>query len=296
MQNFKDGKIPVGDNKASSLKKYGLSALKTKYQGEELNNIVNWILEYFTGLSQTELLDTNVLVNQSSIIHFTNAVDQLLKDMPVQYVIGEVEFYKLKLKVNSSVLIPRPETEELVDIILRENKDVDGLKILDIGTGSGCIALALAKHLKKATVIAIDKSRDALDLAKKNAILNGIVNVEFLELDILEESPYVENEFDLIVSNPPYISASERSAMAENVLNYEPCIALFVPDKNPLIFYSRIAQLGQQYVKKSGKIYVEINERLGSETAKVFADHSFSSIHLLQDLFGKNRFIKVEKP
>lgn len=295
MQNFKDGKIPVGDNKASSLKKYGLNALQKKYEGEELLNIVDWILEHFTGLSKSQLNDPEMLVNQSAIIHFSNAVDKLLAGVPVQYIIGEVEFYKLKLLVDPSVLIPRPETEELVDIIIRDHKETKGLRILDIGTGSGCIALPLAANLKDSKVTGIDISKKALETAQKNALKNKIDNIEFLELDILKENHFIEKEFDIIVSNPPYIAASESSTMAAHVLEHEPIIALFVPDEDPLVFYSAIAELGQKHLKRQGKIYVEINERLGKETVKIFEANSFSSIHLLNDLFGKNRFIKVEK-
>src|SRR5687768_10289851 len=202
MQNFTNGKIPVGDNKASSLKRYGLSALEKKYEGEELQNIVQWILEHFTGLSRGQLNDPEVLVNQSTIIHFCNAIDKLLSGVPVQYIIGEVEFYKLKLWVDPSVLIPRPETEELVDMIIRDHKETEGLRILDIGTGSGCIALPLAANLKDSKVTAIEISKKALEIAQKNALRNKIDNIEFLELDILKESHLIEKEFDIIVSNP----------------------------------------------------------------------------------------------
>jgi release factor glutamine methyltransferase len=296
MQNFSDGKIPVGDNKASSLRKYAFTALQSMYDTSELVNIVNWILEHFTGMTRTQLLnEPDALVNQSTLIHFSNAIDQLKKGMPVQYVVGEIEFYGLKLYVNPSVLIPRPETEELVDLIVKENQSLEGLKILDIGTGSGCIALSLAKYLKSAKVIAIDLSAGALEVAKKNAGSNQITNVEFLELDVFKEDNFIEKEFDLIVSNPPYIAASERSTLSPNVLEHEPSMALFVPDSNPLVFYERIVQLAEVHLKKHGKIYVEINERLGTETSKIFHPDSFSSIHLLNDLFEKNRFIKVEK-
>jgi release factor glutamine methyltransferase len=296
MQNFSEGKIPVGDNKVSSLRKYAFTALQSIYDSSELVNIIDWILEHFTGMTRTQLLnEPDALINQSALIHFSNAVDQLKKGIPVQYVIGEVEFYGLKLYVNASVLIPRPETEELVDIIIKENQSLQGLKILDIGTGSGCIALSLAKHLPSAKVIAIDLSAGALEVAEKNARVNQITNVEFLELDVFKSNHFIEKEFDLIVSNPPYIAASERSTLSPNVLEHEPSMALFVPDSNPLVFYERIAQLAEIHLKKHGKIYVEINERLGTETSKIFHPDSFSSIHLLNDLFGKNRFIKVEK-
>jgi len=296
MQNFKDGHIPVADNKAVSLKNYALKVLAKKYTGEELENIVDWLVEHFTGYKKNELVSNPLcLVNQSTIIHFSNAIDKMLQGAPVQYVIGEVEFYHLKLLVSPGVLIPRPETEELVDIIIKENTGKEDLKILDIGTGSGCIALSLAKHLQGVKVTAIDISAEALEIAKKNAVKNQITNVNFLCMDVLQEKGSFNYSFDVIVSNPPYIAINESALMSENVLNYEPHQALFVPNEDPLIFYKTIADVALQCLKPQGKIYLEINERLGNDTANLFRNNYFNQVQLLNDLFGKNRFIKIEK-
>ncbi len=295
MQNFVDGNVPIGDNKVVSLRNYAFSALQPKYEVEELSNIVEWLLEHFTGLNKHQHNDSAIMVNQSDIIHFCNAVEKLVAGLPVQYVIGEVGFYGLKLKVNPSVLIPRPETEELVDMIVKENKTSSSLRILDIGTGSGCIALSLAAKLKGSKVTAIDVSTSALATARENADLNQLDNVEFLEMDLLKENGLKEMEFDLIVSNPPYIATSESSTISPHVLDHEPTEALFVPDNDPLRFYKTIADLLHSHLASKGKLYLEINEKLGPETLNVFSSPSFSSLHLLKDMFGKNRFIKAEK-
>lgn len=294
MQNFSHGKVPVNDNKASSLLELAKTELAELYTSEELDNISHWLLEHYAGINRTQLLQQpHSLVNQSEIIFFSNAIGQLKEGTPIQYVIGVVEFYGLKLKVDSSVLIPRPETEELVDIIVKENNNDAPLKILDIGTGSGCIAISLAKHFNKSKVTAIDISKEALIIARMNALHNNVKNIEFLELDFLEENNLIEMDFDIIVSNPPYIAASESKNMAKNVLDFEPSTALFVPDKDPLVFYTSIAKMAKTHLTRKGMVYVEINERLGEETRLVFVETSFTSVHLIKDMFGKNRFIKA---
>lgn len=296
MQNFADGIIPVGDNKASSLFNLAKKSLADQYELTELINICYWILEHFTGLNQQEYIQhPETLVNQSSLILFSNAIDQLKQGMPVQYVIGEMDFYKLRLKVTQAALIPRPETEELVDMVVRQNSYLANLQILDIGTGSGCIGISLAKNLKNSTVIAIDKSSEALDLAKQNAQLNMVANIEFFEMDFLEDKYLVEKEFDIMISNPPYIAQSELSTMEQNVLNFEPHIALFVPNEDPLIFYKKLAEFAKIHLKNNGLIYMEINQQFGQETADIFRTSSFSSVELLKDMFGNNRFIKAVK-
>ncbi len=296
MQNFPDGKVPVTDNKASSLLKLARTALTPLYPLSEAEPMTFWLLEHFTGIHKNKLLqEPDVHVNQSAVIHFCNAVEELKKGTPIQYVVGVVDFYKLKLNVNPTVLIPRPETEELVDIIIHENKERTGLRILDIGTGSGCIALSLAAHLIGSTVTAIDISREALTLAIENATFNKIKNVEFLEIDFLEENYFVEKEFDMIVSNPPYIALTEKSTLEKHVADFEPEIALFVPDHDPLVFYKGIAAMAKDHLKPKGMVYVEINEMFAKETLKIFTSDSFSSVILKTDLFGKNRFIKAEK-
>lgn len=296
MQNFKDGKIPVGDNKAISLYNLATESLASLYRNEELDNISTWLLEHFTGLKKSEvLMNPDVLVNQSTIIHFSNALDELKKGVPVQYVIGMVSFYQLSFHLNRTVLIPRPETEELVDMIVKENNTKEGLKIIDIGTGSGCISISLAKHVKGSLVTAIDISADALNMARKNAQANDVQNIEFLETNFLHNGYFTEKEFDIIVSNPPYIALSEKEKLDRNVVDFEPGTALFVPDNDPLVFYRAIAVMAQTHLKQAGLIYLEVNERLGKETAELFSSDAFSSVILVKDMFGKNRFIKAEK-
>jgi len=295
MQNFSDGKIPVKDNKASTLWDLAMNTLSGIYEASELEIITQWIFEYYTGLSKNVLkLDPDKNVNQSVIIHFCNAVEALKKHTPVQYVIGEVDFYKLQFYVNPDVLIPRPETEELVDLIIKQNPSEKIHSILDIGTGSGCIAISLAHHFKEAKVTAIDISEGAVKTASGNAEKNNVSNIEFVQVDFLEN--YVpEKEFDLIVSNPPYIGMSESALMEENVLRYEPHQALFVADNDPLVFYRKIADEDIKNLKTKGLIYLEINEKYGTETLQLFQNEIYLSAELVKDMFGKNRFIKAIK-
>jgi len=294
MQNFKNGNVPVADNKASSLIKLAEKELSSLYSGSELETINFWLLEHFAGIDRSNFIKNfNANVNQSSIIHFCNAIEKLKEGIPVQYVIGVVDFYDIKLNVNNSVLIPRPETEELVDLIVKENKNNRGLRILEIGTGSGCIALSLAKHLESSHITAIDVSSSALETAKVNTVNNSLANVEFLEMDFLKEKYILEGEFDMIVSNPPYIAQSERPNISTNVLDFEPELALFVPDDNALIFYEKIASMANKNLKRKGVIFVEINEQLGIETAALFTSDMFTSVEVIKDMSGKDRFIKA---
>lgn len=286
--------MPVGSNKLSALIEYGRSSLMKQYAGDELDNILWWITEHFTNTSRTKFIaDPGVQVNQSVIIHFCQAIDELKQGRPVQYVIGEMEFMGFKLKVNPSVLIPRPETEELVDLIIRENSGYQNLEILDIGTGSGCIAISLAGSLKNSRVVAVDKSPEAILLASENALLNTIHGIEWKELDILTEYFLGTGKFDIIVSNPPYISLGEKDQMSNNVLNFEPHMALFADANDPLVFYKRFAQLIETYLKPNGRLYLEINENFAGETADIFSKSTANKVSILNDMFEKPRFIKL---
>lgn len=220
------------------------------------------------------------------------AQSELLKNKPLQYILGKADFLGLSLQVNENVLIPRPETEELVLWVLQEASHNEKLKILDIGTGSGCIAIALAKNLPNAQLYALDLSAQALSLAKKNAETHG-VSINFIEGNILETSDLGE-DFDIIISNPPYVRHSEKQQIHLNVLDYEPHLALFVPDENPLVFYEKIAQLAQKNLKKQGLIFFEINQYLPQEMLKMMENyHFFPTLHL--DLQGNPRMIKGVK-
>lgn len=294
MQNFQDGKVPVADNKISSLVRYAEQVLAGKYSHPELTEIIRWLVEDIIGFTQGEVtLNPDLLVNQSNLIHFCNAIEKLAKGMPVQYVLGEVKFMGYRLEVNSSVLIPRPETEELVDLIIKENQQASTLKVLDLGTGSGCIAISLRGKLNDAQVTGMDVSCEALVLASNNALQNGITGIEWLEMDMLEEDLLDQREFDIMVSNPPYIAQKEKEQMSENVLNYEPHKALFVPNDDPIIFYRKIAELAKVHLHQNGIIYLEINESLAEETANIFRNDAQNKVMVMKDMFGKNRFIKI---
>jgi release factor glutamine methyltransferase len=238
---------------------------------------------------QQELLSEQQLQDSSAIL------SALLTGKPIQYILGETEFYGLNFRVNTSVLIPRPETEELVKWILDELKDrnFDHPFILDIGTGSGCIPIALKSVLPHANVLGLDISIEALATARNNALLNGL-EVDFFQQDILQADYSFTNEsFDIIVSNPPYVTIAEQSQMHQNVLDFEPHTALFVPDQDPLIFYNRISDFALKHLRKDGFLFFEINEHLGQETCQLLQTKGFQSIELKKDLFGRDRMIKA---
>jgi release factor glutamine methyltransferase len=237
------------------------------------------------------LRDTESL-SEKSESQIYNIIQELKRFKPLQYILGETEFYGLRFFVDSAVLIPRPETEELVEWVISDCKGKDNLSIIDIGTGSGCIPIALAKNLPKAQVFAIDISEDALDIARKNALEN-MVNIQFIQSDILKRSLSKDFNFDVIVSNPPYVISDQKVQMSANVLDYEPHIALFAPDQNPFVFYEAIAEIAQTHLKPDGTLYFEINEALPYETAESINKYGFNT-ELKQDINGKYRMIKAK--
>ena len=218
-----------------------------------------------------------------------NAIERLKKAEPIQYILGQTEFCDLTFKVNPSVLIPRPETSELVKWIVEENKK-EQTNILDIGTGSGCIAVSLAKMLPKAQVTAWDISPRAIETAESNNRLNG-TKVTFVQQDIFTASE--EATYDIIVSNPPYIKEVEKRNMQRNVLDWEPSIALFVPDNDPLLFYREIARKGVQLLKNGGKLYFEINREHGEDTCNMLAEYGYTNIELRKDFADNDRMIRA---
>ncbi len=228
-----------------------------------------------------------------------NVLGELKTGKPLQYIIGETEFYGLNFKVNPSVLIPRPETEELVDWIisdLRQSKTpIKGLKIIDIGTGSGCIPISLKQNLPEAQLYALDVSHEALDVSKQNAVLNQ-TEVNFIQGDILNllSKELKDKKFGIIVSNPPYVTEAEKLQMLPNVLEHEPHLALFVPNDDSLIFYRAIADFALKHSDKNGYLYLEINENLGEETVQLLKQMGFKNIELRQDLNGKDRMIRSQ--
>lgn len=214
-------------------------------------------------------------------------IARLKRHEPLQYVLGSARFHGHRFKVTPAVLIPRPETEQLVDLIIDENPDAD-LKVLDMGTGSGCIAIALARALKFAQVDALDVSRDALAVARQNAALLKTPGVRFFESDMLASQPSAC--YDIIVSNPPYICWSERESMDRNVKDFEPGQALFVPDSDPLLYYKAIAHYASQSLEHGGKLYLEINQRFGNEVKHLLESCGLDDVRIIEDSFGHVRF------
>lgn len=269
--------------------------VKSHYSSREIDTMLLWLLEHIVQITQVDiLLNKEVDLSDSQQKDLTQAIQRLNQEEPIQYIIGEAEFYGRPFLVNPSVLIPRHETEELVHYIIKENQNTPNLQILDIGTGSGCIAITLAKELKQAEVWAIDYSEDALLTAKQNAfLLNASVN--FQHQNILKSS-FKENAFTIVVSNPPYVLKSEAATMRQNVLQYEPASALFVEDADPLLFYRRISELCRQILKPAGRLYFETNERYASEVASIMERQQFNGISIRTDMQSKNRFVTGCKP
>ena len=239
-------------------------------------------------------LEPNLRLSESEMLTFHFAVKDLLKNKPLQYVIGVTEFCDLKFKVNENVLIPRPETSELVHLITKSQQPTANSQqsILDIGTGSGCIAISLAKQLPQSQVYALDISEKALNVAKENANINN-VDITFIHDDILSLRNKIETKFDIIVSNPPYVRDLEKAEMRDNVLNWEPHNALFVSDDDPLIFYRNILLFAKNNLKENGEVWFEINEYLGKEMTDLCLEMGFSNVNIYKDFREKERFLSV---
>lgn len=267
-------------------------SLSNFYPDTEISGLTRLLIENVTKSSIPALLsDKSKKITEEELLKIDKIVERLQKFEPIQYILGETEFYGIPFVVNENVLIPRPETEELVELILKENK-TDQPRILDIGTGSGCIAISLKRHLPKSIVEGWDISKGALEVANLNS-KNNSANVLFTQVDILGKYPN-RLTFDIIVSNPPYVLDSEKSEMHTNVLKYEPHTALFVADSNPLLFYNRIADVSTQLLTNGGKLYFEINRMKGQETIKMLEDKGFSAIKLIKDISGNDRIVKAE--
>ncbi len=259
------------------------------YETNEAKEIVFLILNDLFGISKNDLILETALENVN-LEKIQEIVNQLNDHVPVQYIVQKAWFRDRPFFVNNNVLIPRPETEQIVDLII----EFKPRNLLDLGTGSGCIAISAALDANKTTVFAIDISKNALDVATKNA-LNLKAKVDFQLADILDfQCPFQQIEFDLIVSNPPYIKIKEMAGMRENVKLFEPHLALFVEDHNSLIFYEKIAEIGKTHLAKNGEILVEINSNLGKETEEVFKKAGFSSVEIIQDFFGRDRFLRIK--
>lgn len=262
------------------------------YPLEEIRGFVKWSFGFVCHFSSLELsLKIKEILSDEHVKKLFGIIERLRTEEPIQYILGETEFYGLKILVNPNVLIPRPETEELVDLIIKENQNIE-MKILDIGTGSGCIPIALKKNLPKATITGIDVSAKALHTAKENAAMNGF-EIDFREMSILDEREVSGlPSFDIIVSNPPYITQKERPLMQKNVLNYEPHFALFVEDDDALIFYRAIVDFALMHAAKETKVYWEINEAKDEELGQLLAEKGIADYSILKDLSGRNRMLK----
>lgn len=269
-------------------------SLSPIFSQREINSLIKIIFENLKGYSQVDIIMHS---DDELSGYIKNKIDKILSRLlnhePIQYILGEAYFQGFHLKVTPSTLIPRPETEQLVDIIIRENSRPD-LRILDIGTGSGAIAIALARALHFPQVDAIDISSEALIVAKENAKTLK-ANVNFILKDILNEPAPCEPLYDIIVSNPPYITHTERTHMEPNVLDYEPHSALFVPDSDPLLFYRAIAKYADRALSHGGRLYFEINRNYGKETAELLSNYGFEDISIEKDMYANDRFVSATK-
>ena len=275
--------------KLASFKKEFLESITPLYNKDETKSLYYMLCEEDLALSKSKLIiaeDMDLTIEKTNQLY--NCLERLKKHEPIQYVLGKTKFCNLNFSVNESVLIPRPETEELVRLMLKE--DLDGKEILDIGSGSGCIAISLAKHSPKAKVTALDICKDAIELSQRNAKEND-VNLEFINADILNYKS--DKKYDSIVSNPPYVIELEKKHMSKNVLDYEPELALFVKNDDPLQFYKAILDFAKNSLNKNGEIYFEINESYKDKIMELVNNYGYSNIDCKLDVFGKYRFCVI---
>lgn len=278
---------------------YIRQSLQTLYSANEINGFVRLLMERICGIAPYQLLlGKGKELSETEKERIVEIVGALKKSVPIQYILGTADFYGREFAVNPSVLIPRPETEELVEIILkdvRQKKNAAPLKIVDIGTGSGCIAITLSAELSEAEVTAVDISPEALETARANAARLQ-ANVRFLQADILAETAAgqaIPGTFDLIVSNPPYVLETEKANMEKNVLDHEPHLALFVDDSDPLLFYRQIARFGKKRLHGGGALYFEINARCGRGMIRLLETEGYRDVTLIRDISGNDRIIKA---
>ena len=278
---------------------YFNKTLKKLYPTSEIDTFLFLLLEEYLNFKRIDVvLKSNFEISPEDLILLKSSTKLLEQEIPIQYILGKTEFYGFPFILNEHVLIPRPETEELISSILENvlktrsfhtNANEKQLKILDIGTGSGCIPISLKKSLPFAEITAIDVSNEALTIAKKNTVLNK-VDINLTQQDILKTTS-LNQLYDIIVSNPPYVRESEKKEIKNNVLNNEPHMALFVKDNNPLVFYNKIAELAKNHLTKNGTLFFEINQYLGKETVELIKLKGFNKIQLKKDIFGRDRII-----
>jgi release factor glutamine methyltransferase len=276
-------------NTFRSLRNLFHDVLGSMYEAEEIDTLWRYSLEDKLHMKVKPAELERPVLTESDLNTIIPVLERLATGEPYQYIIGEVEFLGCKLKVDNRVLIPRPETEELCELVLRENDTTQPLNVIDLGTGSGCIPIALKSKASAWNVSAVDVSEEALALATENATLNNL-KINFQQLDLLTPRPSSLVPYHLIVSNPPYIAEREAAEIKDNVLVYEPHLALFIADEDPLLFYRSMLDMGHHSLKKGGKCYFEINEKYGSQLAELMAQKGYSDIRILKDLSGKDRF------
>ena len=269
-----------------------LVQLQKVYELGEATVITDWVFDNIANIKKTDLIKNPMQQVPAPVVKkIAEKLEQLLLHQPVQYVLGQTTFYNLPFQVNDKVLIPRPETEELTNLVINSWRfETKQVSVIDIGTGSGCIAITIKKHLPSTKVIALDVSYDALEIAHKNSISNK-TNVQFSLFDFLDESRWPELMlFDVIISNPPYIPVAEKEKMEKHVVDFEPHGALFVPDNNPLIFYEKIAKFGRSHLNYNGKVYLETHEDYAKDVAALF-EPTYNQVMIKKDLFGKERMV-----
>jgi len=292
--------MEIHSNLLSDVIKFYKKELADIYTESELQNITSWIFEKQLKLSSARLISNSTIrVNQSDLILLEQMCCQLKAHTPIQYVLDEAEFYHLKFKVNKNVLIPRPETEELVDMVIKKFKAQPSLNILDIGTGSGCIPISIKKNTPTANVYGLDVSDDALEVAEYNATQNK-VDVNLFKADVLAENvadiilnQSKNQKIDVIISNPPYVLQSEKEGLHNTVKNYEPHLALFVDDTDPILFYRKIALLAKTILADNGMLYFECHTDYTEAVYQLLVDSNFKNVQLLKDMGGLNRFVSA---
>lgn len=285
----------IPSNRLKSVLNFAKSELANIFDEREIQSFFYLLCEHFLGLDKTAvILNTEYALSESELLKFNFAIKDLKKEKPIQYILGSTEFYGLPIKVNKNTLIPRPETEELVQWIIEKESSNQSIRLLDIGTGSGCIAISLAKNIPQAKVTAIDLSEEALKVAQENnQELHAKVSFELI--DILNPPKSFTSKFDVIVSNPPYVLEKEKALMKKNVLDYEPDLALFVKDEDPLLFYRKIIAFAQKHLVSKGKLYFEINEKLGVKLSDLLSTSGYTEIEIREDLFNRPRMVCATK-
>lgn len=287
--------MEVRSNRIGDIRSHYRRKLMALFTEKEADSLLFLILMEYTGLTKAGILSQHEQrVSESELLKIHFSVKELLKEKPVQYVLGKTEFYGLPFIVNSKVLIPRPETEELVEMIIRDLGTDSSASIIDLGTGSGCIPIALKSHVPEADITAVDVSSFALEVAGANADLNNTV-IRFEEFDMLELNSWKHDQvYDVVVSNPPYVRMQEKKAMKRNVLEYEPEIALFVTDEDPLVFYRQIIRFADKFLAASGRVYCEINQYLYEEVFDLFQSSGFKEVTLHKDFRNNYRFLSCD--